>query len=289
MAFFRKKGISLLIPTQNSESTVEMCIRSFAAFPDEMIVVDNGSTDNTINIVRSLEKEYDHLTFYDVPHLKDLYENRQYAFKRSKYNWIVRIDSDYIAHTTGKYDIKKLRKLILNTKRGLRPISYGITQVNLFGDFYHTGREDLIGKSLINKHVMPPVSKLGARIIQHYPGMKFQRKNRWEGVRWSDKLKSIQLQDPYWFHFTLKTKLNQFFRSERSNWRELGDFKKYPTLDSYVDDVIRTKYNTSNIEQACEVFYKKEIYPHIIKYDKDKYYDYPQIILDNISRFKLNI
>ena len=57
MNFFRKRGISLLVPTQNAESTVELCLKSFMDFSDEMIVVDNGSTDNTISIVKNIAQK----------------------------------------------------------------------------------------------------------------------------------------------------------------------------------------------------------------------------------------
>ncbi|GAH90210.1 unnamed protein product, partial [marine sediment metagenome] len=47
----RKKGISVLLATQNTEKTVELSIRSFIDFTDEIIAVDNGSKDKTVEIV----------------------------------------------------------------------------------------------------------------------------------------------------------------------------------------------------------------------------------------------
>ncbi|MFH1514285.1 MAG: glycosyltransferase, partial [bacterium] len=41
----KKPGISVLIATQNEEAIIGLCIKSFLAFGDELIVVDNGSTD----------------------------------------------------------------------------------------------------------------------------------------------------------------------------------------------------------------------------------------------------
>ena len=228
MGILRKRGISLLVPTQNAEQTVELCLRSFAGFPDEMIVVDNGSTDRTIEIVRDLEGSIPNMRFYDAPHLKDLYANRQYALERSHYNWIVRIDSDYVAYTEGRYDIKKLREKILSTRRTLRPVAYGITQVNLFGDFLHTGKPEPSLKA--RNGVAPPINYLPARIVQHFPGMRFQRLGRWEGVRFQRYLNHVRIEEPYWFHCTFKSDMSLFFRSERTNWREVGDFDKYPTL-----------------------------------------------------------
>ncbi|HMP14585.1 MAG TPA: glycosyltransferase [Saprospiraceae bacterium] len=285
MRFFRKKGISLLVPTQNVEQTVELCLRSFKDFPDEMIVVDNGSTDNTIDIVRSLEGEIPNMRFYEAPHLKDLYENRQYAFERSKYEWIVRIDSDYIAYTSGQYDIKNLRAKILQTRKGIRPKAFGITHVNLFGDFFHTGVSNTSKESTKIIHVKPPMSSLPYRIIQWYPGMRFQRNGRWEGIRWQGAsfFKHSMIKTPYWFHCTIKTKVDWLIRYERNNWRELGDFETYPTREDYIREVILQRYGTTNFEKAAERHWEDNVKRYIVKYNPENYYPYPDLILNHIQ------
>ena len=275
---FRKKGISLLVPTRNAEQTVEMCIRSFAEFPDEIIVVDNGSTDSTKTIVRDLERKIPHLRFYDVPDLPDLYHNRQYAFEQSTYNWIVRIDSDYVAYTEGPRDIRQLRKRILETKRTFPPTAFGITQVNLFGDFWHTGRP--VASVKLYNGVAPPIGNLPARIVQHYPGIRFQRLGRWEGVRFQRHLRHVRIEEPYWFHCTFKSEKSLFLRSERTNWREVGDFERYPTLMEYIQAIIPQKYGTDNFEDACRVYIENKVRPRIEQYDPEKYYPYPKIIQD---------
>ena len=277
---FRKKGISLLVPTQNSEQTVELCLRSFAEFPDEMIVVDNGSTDRTIEIVRDLEGSIPNMRFYDAPHLKDLYANRQYALERSRYNWIVRIDSDYVAYTDGLRDIRHLRERVLQTSRTLRPTVLGIKQVNVFHDIYHTGKELQPRESSVGRWVSPPVSTLPARIIQHYPGLRFKRLGRWEGIRFQRYLNHVKLEEPYWFHCTFKDPVVLLYRSERTNWRERGDFKRFPTLDTHVRTVIQEKYGTNDLKTAAEAFFAEHVAPLITRYDPEKYYPFPTLLLE---------
>ena len=63
-------------------------------------------------IARALEAEIPKLRFFDAPHLRDLYENRQYALERSHYDWITRIDSDYVAYTEGPRDVRRLRECV---------------------------------------------------------------------------------------------------------------------------------------------------------------------------------
>jgi len=282
----RKKGISVLLATQNTEKTVELSIKSFVDFADEIIAVDNGSKDKTVEIVSNLEKEIPKLKFYNAPELPDLYHNRQYALEHSNYNWIARIDSDYIAYISGEFNIKYLRDIILNTKQSIWPIAFEITQVNLIYEFEHTGIPREVRPKGAGPHVPDPLVTLPARIVQYFPRMKFTRLGRWEGIRFQRFLKRLKLEKPYWFHCEIKSDMDYFYRSERTNWRELGDFKKYPTLGSYIRSILKSKYGTDDIEEACELYMQKDFYPYLEKYDPERYYPYPKLIKDEMRRRK---
>lgn len=88
------------ISAQNEEDIIKLCVESFLEFGDEIIIVTNGSTDNTVNICEKLAKDYpEKIQFYDKPELPDLHNNRAYALTKAKYRWVFRGDSDYIAYT----------------------------------------------------------------------------------------------------------------------------------------------------------------------------------------------
>jgi len=286
----RRNGISVLIPTQNEEAVVALCVLSFLEFGDELIAVDNGSTDRTKEIVKDLESVYPkRIKFFDVPELPDLYQNRQYAFSKSSYRWVVRADSDYVAYTDGEYSILRFREKLLSQKRSFLPKVYAVPQVNVTGDFWHTGLERKPGGLAPGdpgRYVPPPVSPPMLRIYEVFPGFRFQRLGRWEGVRFSYMLGKIKvkIEHPLWMHCNLKSSRSYLFRSERTNWRELGDYARYPTLESYVRQAIQHKYGTQDIDEAAEHYLRRSVYPFLQPYDPDEYYVYPRLVQEQMGR-----
>ncbi|EMG35706.1 glycosyl transferase [Desulfocurvibacter africanus PCS] len=278
-----KDGISLLVPTQNSEQTVELCLRSFAEFPDEMIIVDNGSTDRTKEIVLDTIRELPNARFFDCPELKDLYHNRQYAFEHSNFGWVMRIDSDYVAYTSGSHNICRLRERVLSTPKGLRPVALSVRQLTLFKDIRHIGIPREKRAKGAGKYVQGPLESLPARIVQRYPGMRFQRNGRWEGVRFQKWLKHITIDDIYWFHCALKSDRDYLFRSERTNWRESGDFKRYPTLESYIREKIRGMYGTDDIDEAAALYVREYIEPYLMEYRPEEWLPYPDLLQEILA------
>ncbi|MBV7338396.1 hypothetical protein KFU94_61250 [Chloroflexi bacterium TSY] len=85
-------------------------------------------------------------------------------------------------------------------------------------------------------------------------------------------------------HCNLKSSQNYLYRSERTNWRELGDFTQYPTLESYVRVVIPEKYGTEDLDEAAQIFLREHIYPFVQQYDPEKFYPYPKLVIEQIER-----
>lgn len=271
----RKHGISVLIASQNEEITIESCVLSFLDFGDEIIVVDNGSQDKTLDILKRLQKKYpEKISIFHKPNIRTLSENRQFALEQSSFNWIFRCDADFIAYTTGSNSIMCFREELLSRKKSFWPEGYYVPQINVVGDFWHTGKEfgDLNG-----------YSKPILRFYRHYPGMRFQRRGRWEGVRWQNMLKKIEWQKPLWMHCSLKSDMNFFLRSERTNWRENGDFKKYPSIEAYIAESIEERYGTIDFHEAAKRYVHEHVLPHLTTYNEEKFGPYPDFVKKQMS------
>ncbi len=90
----KKPLISIIIPTYNVESTIQRCLDSVinqTYTNKELIVMDGGSNDNTINIIR--EKETN-ITYWKSETDKGIHEAWNKALKFAKGDWIYFLGAD---------------------------------------------------------------------------------------------------------------------------------------------------------------------------------------------------
>lgn len=292
-----RRGISALVAVQNEEAVVGLCLASFLLFADEIIIVDNGSTDRSKEICRHFAGRFpDRIRFFDVPELGDLYQNRAYALKQARCQWVVRADADFICYTEGEYDCRRVREALLARWVPPWPVIHSFPFAHVWGDWWHTGPEkpekpgnqataaqpgDLPPKSF------HPLSPSNARIYRRHPGFVFARKGRREGVPRTRLTRFVKWSRPFFMHCSLKSDMNYLFRSERTNWRETGDFQRYPDLESYLRWAVKEYYGTTDLEEAARIYMSTRFLPHIVPYDPDRYYPYPRIVREVMKAYPI--
>ena len=80
--------LSLIVITKNEEAAIARCLGS-ANFADEMVVVDHGSTDRTVEIARSLGAEV--IVTTDWPGFGP---QKGRALSRARGDWVLSLDAD---------------------------------------------------------------------------------------------------------------------------------------------------------------------------------------------------
>ncbi|MES2372164.1 MAG: glycosyltransferase [Bacteroidota bacterium] len=109
---------SVIIPARNEEENIQNCLKSILEqdYPTELfevIVINDHSTDQTENIIRSLQQQYDNLQLLNLTdHLDgkqlNAYKKKaiEIAIGQSNGEWIVTTDADCIAgnHWLRLYD-----------------------------------------------------------------------------------------------------------------------------------------------------------------------------------------
>ena len=99
-----KHRISVCLIVKDEEDNIERCLRSVKSVADEIIVIDTGSTDRTVDIAkRYTDKIYFH------PWNDSFSEARNHYLKYAKGDWIFQIDAD---EELVKEDIPRLREAL---------------------------------------------------------------------------------------------------------------------------------------------------------------------------------
>jgi len=100
----KNKKISLCLIVKDEEKVLERCISSMKGAYDELIIVDTGSKDKTIEIAKKLGARVEHFTWCD-----DFAKARNYAFSFASGDWIMWVDADDIML---QKDIQRYREIV---------------------------------------------------------------------------------------------------------------------------------------------------------------------------------
>lgn len=115
--------VSLCVICKNEEKKIGRCINSAKKIVDEIIVVDTGSEDRTIEIAKQLEA-----TVFQIPWEKDFAKAKNFAIEKAMGDWIIFLDAD--EYFTGE-TVGNVRRLIKDaTKRKKDCIYSEIINVN---------------------------------------------------------------------------------------------------------------------------------------------------------------
>jgi glycosyltransferase involved in cell wall biosynthesis len=95
--------LSVVLAVYNEEKNIQDCLESVKDFADEIIIVDGGSTDNTVEIAQKYTAK---IIKTDNPPIFHI--NKQIGVNAAKGEWILQLDAD--ERITGE-----LRKEIINT------------------------------------------------------------------------------------------------------------------------------------------------------------------------------
>jgi tetratricopeptide (TPR) repeat protein len=98
------KGISAVLITKNEQELLGRCLKSLQGV-DDIVVMDTGSTDNTIEIARGAGAEIFHLNISPF----HFAQARNLAADRAENNWVISVDADEVLRGGA---LRKIRKEI---------------------------------------------------------------------------------------------------------------------------------------------------------------------------------
>jgi len=98
--------ITLSMIVKNEEKYIKECLESVKGIVDEIVVVDTGSTDDTIKIAKSFGAK-----IYSYKWINDFAAARNFALVKSTGDWILYLDADERLLSKSKNELKKLTRL----------------------------------------------------------------------------------------------------------------------------------------------------------------------------------
>ena len=126
--------ISVIVPVFNASKTIKKCIESILNQTSpvfEIVLVNDGSTDNSEQVIKKYKEKYDNIKYYSKEN-SGVANTRNYGIEKATGDYILFIDSDdYIEQDL----IEKCSKYI---EQGIELIKFKLKRVNEKGDTIET-------------------------------------------------------------------------------------------------------------------------------------------------------
>ena len=151
--------ISLCMIVKDEEQYLRGCLESVKPFVDEIIIVDTGSKDGTVNIAREFEAKV-----FSFQWTGNFSEARNESLKHATSNWILYLDAD-----ERLVEGFRLRALTKNSKfwsytlliRGKAQLPSGIVeQVNAYPRLFKR-HPKICFEGVVHEQIFPSIQKLG--------------------------------------------------------------------------------------------------------------------------------
>jgi glycosyltransferase involved in cell wall biosynthesis len=158
------RTLSLCMITRNEECHLAKCLASVRKLVDEIIIVDTGSEDRTIDIAQAFGARV-----FEMQWKNDFAEARNYSLAQASGEWIMILDADEIIATQ---DTERLRSIVEDKSAGR--VAYAITTRN------YTSQANLVG--WVNNDQEYDAESAGngwypsrkVRLFRNDPGIRFR-------------------------------------------------------------------------------------------------------------------
>ncbi len=269
----KPSGISVMMRVKDEIDWIRPSIESIKSIADEIIVVDNGSSDGTYEILEEMASEERGLIkLWRKPDLSHC-DLSNFALEQTAFRWVFRWDGDMIAHTSGDYDIINLRERLLSLKPERYYLIY-LRHINLSSDLFHQNPEEMV-------HIEEYIHTCSDQARFIHPG-------RFEAIKVPKYYRVLFWYEPYSFHVNVKSARRMLLRYFWEEWMELKDYARYPKLEDYVDEKIKDEFGTDSRAEAEKMCIKR-ICRDFIRYDPKTFGAYPDLLKPYLERPKYRL
>jgi glycosyltransferase involved in cell wall biosynthesis len=271
-------GITAVIAVRDEDYSIGFTLRSLIGFVDQIVCIDNGSTDQTIPELEKFRAEHGHEVDFEIVPMPGalLGDCRDEGVRRTRRQWHLRWDGDMIARTEGPESILPVREAVLHDSR---PRTIQMSRINLDGDLRHMPK-------------LADVIDLGESwLMRMGTGIKYQEiGGRYDVVR--PPLYYAHHREPgrHIFHLAgLKSDDNLMHRFHYFAWRAAvnaeGDAldPELQTLDGFKRRRNLELFGTLE-PRAIKFRYARQLSYHFAPYDPERYGQYPAVLEQELAK-----
>lgn len=273
-----KKGITAVVSAKNEEYTIPFCLKSLVGFADQVVCIDNGSEDDTLEQMKKFKAAYGDKIEVDIIEMPNglLGDCREAGLNATRYQWHLRWDADMVCKTSGPESMLQLRE---KTLKNNRPRAIQLPRTNLYGDWRHTSiLYDVVDPG------EPILMKMSTKI-------QYKEFGRFDTIRLPFYYITEKEKKRYYHHCAgLKSDINLIHRYFYFNWREAynkastaEEKEKLKNFESYKKAESFKQFGTTDLN-SLKYRYQRQCVQQYTKYDEAKYGEYPVLIKEEMTR-----
>jgi glycosyltransferase involved in cell wall biosynthesis len=295
----RPQGISAYVRVKNEEDWIEPSLLSVQAAVDELVVVDNGSTDRTPSILARLQHTLGpKMQVYAQPQL-DHVALSNFALARTRYRWVLRWDGDFVAHTTGPQAMAHLRTRLLGLPQH-RHYHVHLMCAELLGDLWHQHRGYEVRNdpfvSTFARHLrfvrvsrrVPQSRLVGlATLLRTDPHAVYTF--HFEGIKVPLYCRVLIWPEIYHFHVHIDSDLRMYLRDCWNDWMEHPAIQaRYRSLEDYALDRARRLLGVQTLADAGREFMRR-VCQELVRYDETRWGPLPELLQPYLTHPKYRV
>lgn len=281
----RPQGITACVRVKGDEEWIEPSLLSIREFADEILVLDNGASPKTQNALHRIRDDLGDLLQLEQHSHLDLFQVSNLGLEKARFRWVVRWDADFVAHTNGAGDIRNLRRYLLALNPGYYYLVY-LPAAEVAGDLLHQF-PDLWMRCDGQVHTAScwasyvPVRRTLKVSALPSPDRTLRNKatlrTTLESLRVPKFYRILRWNQMSYFHVNVKSARHSLMRHFWLEWLGQGDFRSFPTLESYALAQIRNKWALTDLEEAADYF-MAHYCRGLVPFDAQRCGPYPDVL-----------
>lgn len=292
----RPNGISALVRVRGEEEWIKPCLLSIREFADEILILDNGASPTTQKALDGLHEHLgEHLQLERCPSL-DLFQLSNLGLAKARFRWVIRWDADFVAHTSGKEDIRHLRRYLLE----LDPRRYYLVYLpaaEVAGDLFHQfpdlrirhdGQVHTASRWAryvpVRRRLRPSTLASPDRVLREGGRLRITKESLWVPKFY----RVLHWKMVTYFHVNVKSARQTLLRHFWLEWLGRNDFQTFPTLESYALAQIRKRWGLNDLDEAAQHF-MAHYCRGLVPFDPKRCGPYPELLRPYLAKLKSRV